>query len=308
MITPTKYAVLPFALALPACAVSDDVESGESGETVDSVVQESGGHHGYGHQHNHPRPVLGQMVAEWSNVSASPCFFFSGPKNIGMEFTLGEAASFRFGPGFTTKIGFGDGADFVGPIAIESPITLTRSPETCSSFGSDYQFTETLSGEWTNPSWFGFSFVGTYHYSECQVLEDGTCADDGCTIDADITLRPRVTTDVVDAPYEVTGDECVQYCQHFVDVLDAVGGCEDPFVPGYDDCVAGCAFNFGNPPDCDALAADLLACEAEIPVDAYVCFHDADGDHLGFPGDCFGAQMAWQGCLFAGEPTGACSL
>jgi len=310
MIDPRHLIALSVA-ALPACVVSDDTGTTDTGTTdtgtteTDPVAQESGD------QRNGaawPRPVLGKLVAEWSNVEASPCLFFSGPKHLGSEFNLGEAASLGFGWDFTTKVSFGPGAEFVGPIAIESPVTLTRASQTCPAFGMDFQFAETLVGEWTDLSWYGFSFVGTYHYSECEVMEDGTCVDDGCTIDADVVLRPRVTTDVVDAPFEVPDDACTNYCQHFVDVLDSLGGCADPFLPGYDDCVAGCAFNFGNPAECDEILADLLACEVHTPLDAYECFELPDGQYLGYPDDCFGAQMAWQACLIKSEPTGACSL
>jgi hypothetical protein len=282
--------LITIAFVMSACVGDSDVDLATATSDVHSP---------------RPRGVPGQMTVEWSNIVATPgCMFLSGPGNLGSEYSLGTKAKFKFGPGFSSVVTFEGTTPFVGP-SFGSPISLTRATTTCPLWGEEFGFDEEFRGSWGSPSPFGLSFRGTYQYRECVRLEDGSCEDDGCWIDADVVVRPRLTTDV-DVPFVPPADECARSCAHDAAVVAAVTatGCALQGTPTETECLAACARSFNG--TCDREAYALTECEIAIPTNEYGCVHLPTKDVLGSPNKCSNELGIFQACRFKEEPTGLC--
>jgi hypothetical protein len=225
------------------------------------------------------------VVLEWSNVSPTPgCFFLSGPHGTGSEYQLGDRGTLDV-EGSTVTLTMGD-AQFTGPREGRH-FSLSRRVQ-CEPFpGFAFQFKETIVGEAG-----AHSSQASYAYEECQLLEDGTCEPGFCAMQADLSVRLAKHNEPDFAP---PANFCSELCA-FRDGIAAELSC------GNDGCVELCELDLAS--KCVREVVTLGACELQQNASAYECF----GVPVPQIGVCEAETNAFFACLFAGEPSGTCTV
>jgi hypothetical protein len=107
-----------------------------------------------------------------------PCFFFSGPEQLGRDDHLGEHG-YWIERGGRFELSFGPGITFGGERTREG-VTLSR--RSVHDFEGKWVATETLRLERRDGAW-----IGTYGYTECEVRAPETCPGH-CVVTASVQI------------------------------------------------------------------------------------------------------------------------
>ena len=131
------------------------------------------------------RSAEAPVQVEWSSPAATVgCFFFSGPVSAAGERQLGTSARWSR-RGSQVALAFADQVVFRGSADAQGVLLTRRSSH---DYMGKWQADERIEG-----SFEGSTFIGRYHYEECDTSGREGCPG-RCTIEAGLTIRDLPTT------------------------------------------------------------------------------------------------------------------
>jgi hypothetical protein len=243
---------------------------------------------------------------EFTHVSSPPgCFFFSGPGDLGLEYSLGPLGQMAD----VTQLSIG-GAHFAATAS-----GFERSRE-CPGRVTRFRFTEVLDGAWVgdvgiHPACAAMPaiFRGTYRYDECQEEPLGTCAPTDCVITADvtITLLPAAPTPApMDGGVVDGGHDIASVCTAACAAQDAAAAASMMCAPDAG-CIAACQAEILPGTLCGEEAVDLWTCAGDAGASAFHCLASSPPQIVfATPGPCEDEIARLNVCRFMPDPSDRC--
>jgi len=118
----------------------------------------------------------------WSDIeTASGCFFFCGPGDVGRDVKLGKRAHLKRDGDYLT-LEFEKKIRFRGRVGDDNKVRLER--QSAHDYGGTWQILQMIEGTFTDGA-----MSGTYSYSECDTTRKQGCPG-RCTIEAHVEVAP----------------------------------------------------------------------------------------------------------------------